>query len=56
MFVCLFVFILILLFLFLIYFFNSVLSLVGFFSLIYQHKLIFPIGRFEDSFLRGHRY
>ena len=37
-------------------FFNSaVLSLVGFSALIYEHKLIFPDGRFEDS-LRGHRY
>ena len=35
--------------------FNSALSLVGFFALIYQHKRIFPVGKLEDS-LREHRY
>ena len=57
LFVCLFVCLLYFNFVVFVFdlFFNSVLSLVGFFALIYEHKLIFPDGRFKDS-LSGHRY
>ena len=46
LFVCLFVYFNFVVFVFDL-FFNSVLSLVGFFALIYEHKLIFPVARFK---------